>query len=44
MGMIDPHRTQPGNRVQTQDPLFPLLKATALNLIPRATALLLLFR
>jgi len=44
MGMIDPHRTQLTNRVQPQDPFFHMLKATALDLIPRATAILLLFR
>jgi len=44
MGMIDRHRTQPANRIQTQDPFFHILKATALDLIPRATAILLLFR
>jgi len=44
MGMIGHHRTQPANRVPTSESLFPMLKATALNLIPRATAILLLWR
>ena len=44
MGMIGHHRTQPANRVPTPEPLFPMLKATALKLVPRATAILLLFR
>jgi len=44
MGMIDPHRTQLANRLPKSEPLFPMLKATALNLIPRATAILLLWR
>ena len=44
MGMIDPHHTQPAKRVLTSEPFLPMLKATALNLIPRATAILLLWR
>ncbi len=42
--MIDRHRTSSANRVQASEPLLHLLKATAIGLIPRATAILLLFR
>jgi len=44
MGLIDRQRAQSANRVQASEPLFHVLRATALNLIPRATAILLLWR
>jgi hypothetical protein len=44
MGLINRQRTQPAKHIQTSEPLYHALKATALNLIPRATAILLLWR
>jgi hypothetical protein len=44
MGLIDQHLPQHASRIQTSGPLFHLLKAAALDLIPRATAILLLWR